>query len=78
MQTDDTRERATGSTVPFQPLLGTVAGGNPLHLQGRPGAPSGKTPNPFWDSCLQTVTSDRRAPSGFHGHAHGRSPDRGD
>ena len=31
MQTDDPREGGTGSTVPFQTLLGTVVGGTPLH-----------------------------------------------
>src|SRR5262245_6277360 len=35
-----------------------------LASQGRPGAPSGKTTHPFWDSCLQMATSDKRAPSG--------------
>jgi hypothetical protein len=31
MQPDDTRERATGSTVPLQTLLGTVVGGTSLY-----------------------------------------------
>ena len=31
MQTDETREGAVGLTVPFQTLLETVTGGNPLH-----------------------------------------------
>src|SRR5262249_27668303 len=40
-QTDDPRERSTGSTVPFQTLLETVVGGNPLHHKAARGS--------FWE-----------------------------
>src|SRR5712691_11902045 len=38
------REGAAGSTVPFETLLGTVAGGNPLHHKAARGLLLGRRP----------------------------------
>jgi hypothetical protein len=59
MQTDDPRERGTGSTVPLQTLLGTVAGGNPLHHKAARGLLLGRRPILFG-----TVASRRRRRTG--------------
>src|SRR5882724_10425606 len=59
MQTDGPREGAAGSTVPFQPLLGTVAGGKPLYHKASRRLHLGSRPLLFG-----TVASRRRRRTG--------------
>ena len=75
MQTDDPRERGHRIDCPISASFRDSRRRQSLASQGRPGALSGKTIHPFWDSCLQMAASDKRALSGFHGHTHGPSPD---
>ena len=64
MQTDDSRERGHRIDCPMLDSFRDSRRTQSLASQGRPWAPSGKTTHPFWDSCLQMATSDKRAPSG--------------